>query len=40
MIIFFICTGLLLKGYKFYSPFVEKQAGINPEAITSQEKFI
>jgi hypothetical protein len=45
MIIFFICIGLLLIGllligYTFYSPFVEKQAGINPETITSQERFI
>ncbi|MGB0936994.1 MAG: carbon starvation protein A [Colwellia sp.] len=39
MIIFFICVGLLLIGYKFYSPFVEKQAGINPEAVTPQERF-
>ena len=26
MIIFFISIGVLLLGYKFYSPFVEKQA--------------
>ena len=45
MIIFFICIGLLLIGllligYTFYSPFVEKKAGINPETITSKERFI
>ena len=39
MIIFFICIGLLFLGYKFYSPFVEKQAGIDPSASTPQERF-
>jgi carbon starvation protein CstA len=29
----------LLLGYKFYSPFVEKQAGIDPAAITPQTRF-
>lgn len=39
MIIFFICIAILLLGYKFYSPFVEKQAGINPLATTPQSRF-
>ena len=39
MIIFFIAITLLILGYKFYSPFVEKQAGIDPTAITPQERF-
>ncbi|CAI3795450.1 carbon starvation protein A [Rheinheimera sp. MM224] len=39
MLIFFISIALLILGYKFYSPFVEKQAGIDPEAITPQERF-
>jgi carbon starvation protein CstA len=39
MIIFFICISILLLGYKFYSPFVEKQAGIDPNAITPQSRF-
>jgi carbon starvation protein CstA len=39
MIVFFICIGLLLLGYKFYSPFVEKQAGIDPTAETPQSRF-
>ncbi len=39
MLIFFICIGLLLLAYKFYSPFVEKQAGIDPKAKTPQTRF-
>ncbi|MFT5808943.1 MAG: carbon starvation protein CstA [Moritella dasanensis] len=39
MIIFFICITLLILGYKFYSPFVEKQAGIDPTAKTPQVRF-
>lgn len=39
MIIFFICIALLLLAYKFYSPFVEKQAGIDPTAKTPQVRF-
>ncbi|HAB92626.1 MAG TPA: carbon starvation protein A, partial [Pseudomonas sp.] len=30
---------LLILGYKFYSPFVEKQAGIDPTAKTPQERL-
>lgn len=39
MIIFFICITLLILGYKFYSPFVEKQAGIDPSVKTPQVRF-
>ncbi|MGK0408903.1 MAG: carbon starvation protein CstA [Shewanella psychromarinicola] len=39
MLIFFICIGLLLLAYKFYSPFVERQAGIDPNAKTPQARF-
>lgn len=39
MLIFFICIGLLLLAYKFYSPFVERQAGIDPNAKTPQSRF-
>ncbi|GAA0823265.1 carbon starvation protein A [Colwellia asteriadis] len=39
MIIFFICITLLIVGYKFYSPFVEKQAGIDPSVKTPQVRF-
>lgn len=39
MIIFFICLTILALGYKFYSPFVEKQAGIDPSTITPQSRF-
>ncbi|MBR9910027.1 MAG: carbon starvation protein A [Gammaproteobacteria bacterium] len=39
MLIFFICISLLAIGYKFYSPFVEKQAGIDPNAETPQSRF-
>lgn len=39
MLIFFICLAILILGYKFYSPFVEKQAGIDQEAITPQQRL-
>jgi carbon starvation protein CstA len=39
MIIFFICITILFLGYKFYSPFVEKQAGIDPTIATPQSRF-
>lgn len=39
MLIFFISLTVLILGYKFYSPFVEKQAGIDPTAITPQERL-
>ena len=39
MIIFFICITLLILGYNFYSPFVEKQAGIDHSVKTPQVRF-
>lgn len=39
MLIFFICIALLVLAYKFYSPFVERQAGIDPKAKTPQARF-
>lgn len=39
MLIFFISITLLILGYVVYSPFVEKQAGIDPTAITPQERL-
>ena len=39
MLIFFICLAILILGYKFYSPFVERQAGIDHEAITPQQRL-
>jgi len=39
MLIFFVSLAILLLGYKFYSPFVEKQAGIDPKATTPQERL-
>ena len=39
MLIFFVSLPILILGYKFYSPFVEKQAGIDPTAITPQERL-
>ncbi|MFT4810289.1 MAG: carbon starvation protein CstA [Paraglaciecola sp.] len=39
MIIFFICITILILGYKFYSPFVEKQAGIDSTIATPQSRF-
>ena len=38
MLIFFFSITLLILGYVVYSPFVEKQAGIDPTAITPQER--
>ncbi len=39
MLIFFVSLTILILGYKFYSPFVEKQAGIDPTASTPQERL-
>lgn len=39
MLIFFISLTLLILGYKFYSPFVEKQAGIDSSAKTPQARL-
>ncbi|MFA5679361.1 MAG: carbon starvation CstA family protein [Pseudomonas sp.] len=39
MLIFFVSLAILLLGYKFYSPFVEKQAGIDPSAATPQQRL-
>ncbi len=39
MLIFFICIALLVLAFKFYSPFVERQAGIDPNAKTPQARF-
>ncbi|MFA3791118.1 carbon starvation protein A [Aliiglaciecola sp. SL4] len=39
MLTFFICITILVLGYKFYSPFVEKQAGIDPNVATPQTRF-
>lgn len=39
MIIFFICILALVLAYKFYSPFIEKQACIDPEATTPATRF-
>lgn len=39
MLIFFICIVLLLLAYKFYSPFIERQAGIDSNAKTPQARF-
>lgn len=39
MLIFFVSITILILGYKFYSPFVEKQAGIDPTIITPQERL-
>ena len=39
MLLFFASLAILILGYKFYSPFVEKQAGIDPTAITPQERL-
>ena len=39
MTIFFICITILILGYKFYSPFVEKQTGIDPMIVTPQSRF-
>ena len=39
MLLFFASLAILLLGYRFYSPFVEKQAGIDPGAVTPQERL-
>ncbi len=39
MLIFFASLAILILGYKFYSPFVEKQAGIDSNAITPQQRL-
>ncbi|MEO6698740.1 MAG: carbon starvation CstA family protein [Paraperlucidibaca sp.] len=39
MLIFFASLAILILGYKFYSPFVEKQAGIDSDAITPQQRL-
>lgn len=39
MLIFFISLTVLILGYKFYSPFVEKQAGIDPTVKTPQVRL-
>ena len=39
MLIFFASLAILLLGYRFYSPFVEKQAGIDPTAATPQQRL-
>ena len=39
MLLFFASLAILILGYKFYSPFVEKQAGIDPGAITPQQRL-
>lgn len=39
MLIFFVSLALLILGYKFYGPFVEKQAGIDPKALTPQQRL-
>ena len=39
MTLFFISIALLILGYVFYGPFVEKQAGINPNLPTPQQRL-
>ncbi|GGB37192.1 carbon starvation protein A [Oceanisphaera marina] len=39
MLIFFVSLAVLILGYKFYGPFVEKQAGIDPKALTPQQRL-
>ena len=39
MLLFFISLAILFLGYKLYGPFVEKQAGIDPSAVTPQERL-
>ena len=39
MLIFFVSIAILLLGYKLYSPFVEKQAGIDPNTVTPQARL-
>lgn len=39
MTLFFLCLILLATAYKFYSPFIAKQAGIDPGALTPSHRF-
>ena len=39
MLLFFLSLAILLLGYRFYSPFVEKQAGIDPSNVTPQQRL-
>lgn len=39
MLIFFVSIVILIMGYKFYGPFVEKQAGIDPTIATPQQRL-
>lgn len=39
MLLFFLCLTALILAYKFYSPFVAKQAGIDPNNPTPQTRF-
>src|SRR5690554_7969819 len=39
MLLFFLSLAILLLGYRFYSPFVEKQAGIDPANVTPQQRL-
>ena len=39
MIIFFVCLAILILGYRIYSPFLERQAGVSPEAETPLSRF-
>ena len=39
MLIFFASIAILILGYKFYGPFVEKQAGIDPTVATPQQRL-
>src|SRR5690606_13484231 len=39
MLLFFCSLAILLLCYKFYSPLVEKQAGIDPTARTPQQRL-
>lgn len=34
MLLFFLSLAILILGYRFYSPFVERQAGIDPSTPT------
>ncbi|ART80906.1 carbon starvation CstA family protein [Oceanisphaera avium] len=39
MLIFLVSIAILILGYKFYGPFVEKQAGIDPTIATPQQRL-
>lgn len=39
MLVFLLCIGLLLIGYRLYSPFVEKQADIDRDALTPAKRL-